>query len=98
MFYGFFFGDVLFYTFLLAVETDLSATGSYVTVVGIGHFSGTVDDTSHNTYLQTLHILRGFLDALNSGAQIIKRAATARTGDIFGLGEFHAGGLEYRIA
>ena len=97
MFNGLFFRYVLLNAFFLTIETNLSATGSYVTVVGIGHFSRAVDDTSHDTYLQALHILRGFLDALDGSAQIIKRAATARTGDILGLGELHAGGLENGI-
>ena len=97
MFYGLFFGDVLLYTFFLTVETDLSTTGTYIAVVGIGHLSGAIDNTAHNSNLQALHIFRGFLDALDSGAQVIERAATTGAGDIFGLGEFYTGGLEYGI-
>ena len=98
MFYGLFFGDVLLNTFFLTIETDLSTTGTYIAVVGIGHLSGAIDNTAHNTYLQSFHILRSFLDTLDSGAQVIERATTTGAGDILGLGEFYTGGLEYRIA
>ena len=97
MFYGFFFRNVFFNTFFLTIETYLSTTGTYITIVGIGHLSRTVDYTSHYPYFQSFHILRGFLYTLDGRAQVIERTPTARTGNVFGLCEFYAGGLENRI-
>ena len=39
---GFFLGDVFLDTFLRLVERDLTTTSSYISVIGIGHLTGTV--------------------------------------------------------
>ena len=45
---GFFLGDVFLDTFLRLVERDLTTTSSYISVIGIGHLTGTVHDAAHD--------------------------------------------------
>ena len=50
-FHRFFCRDVLLYTFLATIERHLSARSSYITIVGISHFTRTIHNTSHDGYL-----------------------------------------------
>ena len=56
LFHGLFFGDVLFDAFLFLIETHLATTGTYVSIIGIGHFAGTVHNAAHNAYLQAFEV------------------------------------------
>src|SRR5574344_374795 len=86
--------NILQHTFLATIEGYLSATGTYVSVVGISHFTWAVDDTSHDTYLQTCHVLCSLLDTGDGGTQIIECTTATRTGDILGLGSAKASCLQ----
>ena len=90
---GLSFGDAMLDTFLLVIERYLARTGTDITVVGISHLTGTIDDTSHNSDLQTLHVLRSLLYAGYRGAQIVESATAARTGDILRLYHSESSGL-----
>ena len=83
--YRLFFGNVLLDAFLLLVKTDFAASGTHVTIVGIGHLARAVDDAAHDAYLQPLQVRRGGLDAGDGALQVIERASAAGAGDVFGL-------------
>ena len=55
-------GDGLLHTHLLLVERNLARSGAHISVVGIGHFARSVDYTTHDAYLQALHVGRSSLD------------------------------------
>ena len=82
MLYCHFLWDILLYANLLAVETNLIRTGTYIAIVGICHFSRPIHDTAHDTNLQALQMLGGFLDLGNGFAKVVERTATTRTTDI----------------
>ena len=95
---GFVLGNVLLYAFLSSVERYFATACSYVTIVGIRHFTGTVDNAAHDTNFQTHQVAGSGFYACDSLLQVVKRAPTARTGDVFCLGEFDAGGLENGVS
>ena len=82
MLYCHFLWDILLYANLLAVETNLIRTGTYIAIVGICHFSRPIYNTAHDTNLQALQMLGGFLDLGNGFAKVVERTATTRTTDI----------------
>ena len=92
--YSLFLRDVLFHTLLGLVETDLSTACTYITVISISHLARTVDDTSHDTYLQSHEVLRCRLNLGDGFLEVIERTSATRTGDVFGLGKLNTGGLE----
>ena len=73
---GFGFGDVFFYTFFAAIETDFTTCGSYITIIGIRHLSGTIDDTTHDSNLQPLELRCSFFHFGNCLFKIIQCATT----------------------
>lgn len=85
MLHSFIFWNVFLDTFLLTIEANLLGPSTNITIIGVCHFSGTIHNTAHNTYLQALHTFGGFLDLSNSGAKIVKRSATTGTRNILGL-------------
>ena len=91
---GFFLGDVFLDTFLGFVEGDLAATCAYVAIVGICHLTWAIDDTTHDADLETYEIFGGCLDLGDGLLEVVERAAAAWAGDVLGLGELDAGGLE----
>ena len=94
MFHSFFFGNVMLYAYLLAVERYLPGACAYISVVGIGHLSGAVYDATHDTDLESFHVAGGCLDLCNGLAKLIECASAPRTGDVFGFGGAQSGGLE----
>ena len=91
---GLFLRDILFHAFLGFIEGDLTAPSTYITVVGIGHLTRTVDDTTHDADLQTHEVFRGSLDLGDGLLQVIERTPTTRTRDILRLCELDARGLQ----
>lgn len=53
MFYCLALGNSFLYAHFLLVERYFAWSGSYISVVGIRHFTRSVYDTSHNSYLQS---------------------------------------------
>ena len=92
-----FLGDVLGNTFLLLVERNLATTGTYIAIVGIGHLARTVNNTAHDAYLQTHQMAGGCLNLSDGFLQVIQGTSAAWAGDIFGLGELDASGLQDSI-
>ena len=90
--------DILLDTLLGFIKRYLTTTCAYVTVVGIGHLTRTIHNTTHDTNLQTHEILRGSLDLGNGLLKIVERTATTRTGDIFGLGKLDSCSLKNAIS
>ena len=94
MFHGIFFGNVLLHADLLLIEAHALRTGTDITVVGISHLTGTIDDTAHDSDLQALHVLRGLTDLRDGVAEVIEGAAAAGAGDILRLRRAQPGSLE----
>ena len=92
-----FFGDILLHTHLLLVETNLTASGTDIAIVSISHLTRAVDNATHDAYFQSYQMTRGRLDAGDGVLQVIQRAATAWTRDIFRLRKFDASGLQNSI-
>ena len=88
-------GYVFLDTLLASVERHTVDAGSYISVVGIGHLSGSVDDAAHDANLEPLHVAGGLLDAGYGGAQVVEGAPAARAGDILGLADAQTRSLEY---
>ena len=65
------FGNVFFYAFFLFIEADFSTTGTYIAIVGIRHFAGTIDNTAHNADLQTFQVRGSCFDTGDGRLQII---------------------------
>ena len=91
--YRLFFGNVLLDAFLLLVKTDFAASGTHVTLVGIGHLARSVDDATHDAYLQPLQVRRGGLDAGDGALKVVERASAAGAGNVFGLAGAQTAGL-----
>ena len=85
-FYSLFFRNVLFNTFLLFVQTDFASSGTYIAIVGIGHFTRAIDDTAHDTDFQSLEVSRSRLDAGDGRFQVVQCTSATRTRDVFGFG------------
>ena len=75
-----------FYAFFLFIEADFSTTGTYIAIVGIGHFTRAVDDTAHDTDFQSLEVSRSRLDAGDGRFQVVQCTSATRTRDVFGFG------------
>ena len=89
--------DIFLNTLFGTIERYLATTGTDIAIVGIGHFARTIDDTPHNANLQTYQIFGGSFNLSDGLLQVVERASAARARDIFGLGEFDAGGLENAV-
>ena len=72
-------GDGFLYAGFLLVERNLAGTGTYITVVGVSHFAGTVDNATHDAYLQTLHVGSRCLYLGDGGAEVVERATATGT-------------------
>ena len=59
LFHRLFFGNVLFDALFLFVETDLAPSGTHIAIIGICHFPGSVDNASHDAYLDSFQISCG---------------------------------------
>lgn len=70
-FYSLFFRNVFLDTFLFLVQADFPSSGSYITVVCIGHFTGTIDNTSHNADFQPFQVRGRSFDTGNSRFQVV---------------------------
>ena len=93
-FYSLFFGNILLDTLLGLVERDFTTSGTYVTVVGIGHLTRTIYDTAHDTYLQAYHVLGGSFNLGDGFLQIVERTTATWARDILGLGKLDTGSLQ----
>src|SRR5574344_1464744 len=82
------------HTYFFAVERYLATGSSYITVVGIRHFARSVDNASHDTYLQTFHVFGSVFDTGYRLAQIVECASASRTTDIFSFAGAQAGCLQ----
>ena len=83
-------GDVHLDALLALVEADASSGCSHVSVVGIGHLAGTVDDAAHHADFQVSEVSCRLLHALHSGLQVKHGSATSWAGDKFGLADAQA--------
>src|SRR5699024_3549930 len=94
LFHRLFFGNVLFDALLLLVEADFASSGAYIAIISIGHFSGTVDNASHDSYLESFQMAGGCLDTGNGTFQVVEGASAAGTRDVFGLAGTYTSGLQ----
>ena len=95
---GFAFGDVELHGGLADVEIDLLGSAADVAEVGVGHFTGTVDDAAHDGDAHAFEMTRGGADFLRGGLQVEECAAAAGTSDVVGLENAYAGGLQDVVA
>ena len=91
-------GDVLLNALLSTIEADLSSTCTHIAIVGIGHLTGSVDDTSHDTNLQTYQMTGSSLNLGNSLLKVVECTSAARTRDILSLGEFYTRSLQNAVS
>ena len=89
-----FFGNVLFDALFLLVEADFASSGAHIAVVGVRHFSRTVDNASHDSYLESFQMAGGCLDTGNGTFQVVEGASAAGTRDVFGLAGTYTSGLQ----
>jgi len=82
----FFFGNMVLHTFLAHIEVDFAGGAADITKVGVSHFTGTVNDATHDGNLNALEMGGLFFDPIKNDLQIEKGATAAGTGDVFGLG------------
>ena len=66
MIHGLSLGDILLHTFFLTVEGYLASPSTHVAIVGIGHLARSVDNTTHDAYLQSHKVTGGCFDAADS--------------------------------
>ena len=92
--YRLFLRNVLFHAHFIPVEGDLAWTSPHISIVGVGHLTGTIDDAAHDADLEPFQVAGGFLDAGDGGLQVVERAAASRTTDVFGLAGAQTGGLQ----
>ena len=71
MLHGLILWYIFLHTFLAAIERDAVRTGSYVAVVGVGHFAGTVDYASHDADLESYEVAGGGFYAADGVLQVI---------------------------
>lgn len=91
---GFGFGDVEFHGGFADVEVDLSGSAADVAEIGVGHFTGTVDDAAHDSDAHALEVSGRCADFLGGGLEIEKGAAAGRAGDVIGFEDAGACGLQ----
>ena len=97
MVYGLFLGDISLDALLAAIETDLAACGADISVVGPGHFTWPVDDTSHDGYLEIGEAGGRLLDAGDGAFEVVERTSAARTRDILNMRSPQASSLQYGV-
>ena len=90
--------DVFEDTFLAAIEGDAVATGADVTVVGVCHLAGTVDDATHDGDLETGQVRRSGFHFFDGVLKVEHGASATRAGDILRFIYTHARGLEDVLA
>lgn len=91
---GFGFGDVEFHGGFADVEVDLAGCTADVAEIGICHFAGAIDDAAHDSDTNALEVASGGADFLGGGLEVEKGATAGRAGDVIGLEDARAGGLE----
>ena len=79
--------------FFFAVERHFAGAFAHIAVVGIGHFSGTIDDTAHYGNHHVLETGRGCLYLVKGVFEVVQRATTPRAGDVLRLVETAPAGL-----
>jgi (E)-4-hydroxy-3-methylbut-2-enyl-diphosphate synthase len=52
----FLFGDILFDTLLFLIQADFTPSCTYISVIGIGHFTGTVDYATHDSDFESFQV------------------------------------------
>ena len=87
-------GDVVFNTGFSDVEIDFIGGTSDVAEVGIGHFSGTIDDTAHDGDGDAFEMIGFGSDALGDGLEVKEGASATWAGDEFSFGDTGSGSLE----
>lgn len=95
---GFLLGDVELHGGLADVEIDLAGGSADVAEVGIGHLAGAIHNAAHDGDAHAFEVAGGFADLLGGVLQIEERAPTARAGDVVGLEDADAGGLQDVVA
>src|SRR5690606_24817472 len=82
---GLVFGDVELHRFPAYVEVDLAGGSADVAEVGVGHFTGTVDDAAHHRDAHALEMAGGLADLLGGRLQVEESTTAARTGHVVGF-------------
>ena len=91
---GFRFRNIEFHGGLADVEVDLVRGTADVAEIGVRHFAGTVDDATHDGNSNALEMAGGGADFLCGVLEIEQGAAAAWAGDVVGLEDAGAGGLQ----
>ena len=79
---------------LADVEVNFSGRAADVAEVGVGHFAGAVDDTTHDRELHSFDVSRLRADELGGRLKVEQGAAATGSGDELGLGGAGAGALK----
>ena len=90
----FFLWDVSFHAFLPAVERNLAAGRSDITVVSVGHLARSIHYAPHDCNFQPFEMAGGGFDTVDGAFQIVQSAAAPWAADVFGFCELDAGGLQ----
>ena len=87
-------GDIAFDDVFALVERDFARSTAYITVIGVGHFTGTVDNAAHNANFDAFEVV-GVASNQGGGFLKVEQGAPARrAGYVFGFGDAGARGLQ----
>jgi hypothetical protein len=88
------FGDVKLDRLLSHVKVDFPGSATHVTKIGIGHFTGAVYYTAHDSDFDAFQVLSTGFDFRGYGLEVEKRSATRRASDKIGFERTATRGLE----
>ena len=80
-------GNVVLDAGFADIEVDFIGGSSNITEIGVGHFSGTVDDTTHDSNGDAFEVVGFGTDALGHALEVEEGASTTGAGDKFGFGD-----------
>ena len=87
-------GDVVLNTGLADIEVDFVWGTSDITEVGIGNFSGAVDDAAHDGYGNAFEVVCLGSDELSYALEVEEGTSTTWTGDKFSFCDTGTGSLK----
>src|SRR5690606_13063955 len=77
-----------------SVKRNASGSGAHVSIVGVGHLTRPVHNTSHNPDLNPFQVIGAFAYHRGRLLQVEQRSSAGRTGNVFRLGHPVARGLQ----
>src|SRR5690606_735527 len=80
--------------FFATVQGDFVRPGTDIAIIGIGHFSGAIDNAAHDPDFESLEVVGRVAEELSGFLQVKEGTSTAWTGDILCFGNAGTGRLQ----